>query len=37
MVIDEADVSGRKYKNTLVGDLDQPEATYLLHCKILDV
>ena len=36
MVIDEADVSGCKYMNTMVGDKDQPEATYLLHCKILD-
>ena len=36
MVIDEADVSGCKYINTLVGDIDQPETTYLLHCKILD-
>ena len=36
MVIDEADVSGCKYINTLVGEIDQLEATYLLHCKILD-
>ena len=27
MVIDETDVSGCKYINTLVGDLDQPETT----------
>ena len=36
MVIDEADISGSKYVNTLVGDVEQPEITYLLHCKILD-
>ena len=36
MVIDEADVSGCEYINTLVGDIDQLETTYLLHCKILD-
>ena len=34
MVIDEADISGSKYVNTLVGDVEQPETTYLLHCKI---
>ena len=37
MVIVEADVSGSKYINTLVGDVEQPETTYLFHCKILDV
>ena len=36
MVIDEADISWSKYVNTLVGDVEQPEITYLLHCKILD-
>ena len=36
MVIDETDVSGCKYINTLVGDIEQPETTYLLHCKTLD-
>ena len=36
MVIDEADISGPKYVNTLVGVVEQPETTYLLHCKILD-
>ena len=36
MVINEADISGSKYVNTLVGDIEQPEITYLLHCKILD-
>ena len=36
MVIDKADISGSKYVNTLVGDVEQPETTYLLHCKILD-
>ena len=36
MVIDEADIPGSKYVNTLVGDIEQPETTYLLHCKILD-
>ena len=36
MVIDEADISGSKYVKTLVGDVEQPETTYLLHCKILD-
>ena len=35
MVIDEADISDSKYVNTLVGDVEQPETTYLLHCKIL--
>ena len=36
MVTDEADISGSKYVNTLVGDMEQLETTYLLHCKILD-
>ena len=36
MVIEEADISGSKYVNTLVRDVEQPETTYLLHCKILD-
>ena len=36
MVIDEADISGSKYVDTLVGDVEQLETTYLLHCKILD-
>ena len=36
MVIDEADISGSKYVNTLVGDIEQPETTYLLYCMILD-
>ena len=36
MIIDKADISGSKYVNTLVGDVEQPETTYLLHCKILD-
>ena len=36
MVIDEVDISGFKYVNDLVGDVEQPETTYLLHCKILD-
>ena len=36
MVTDEADISKSKYVNTLVGDVEQPETTYLLHCKILD-
>ena len=36
MVIDEADISRSKYVNTLVEDVEQPETTYLLHCKILD-
>ena len=35
-VIDEADISGCKYVNTLVEVMEQPETTYLLHCKILD-
>ena len=36
MVIDEVNISGSKYVNTRVGDVEQPETTYLLHCKILD-
>ena len=36
MVIDEVDISGSKYLNILIGDVEQPETTYLLHCKILD-
>ena len=36
MVIDEADISRSKYVNTLVGVVEQPETTYLLHCKIFD-
>ena len=36
MVIDEADISGSQNVNTLVGDVEQPEITYLLHYKILD-
>ena len=36
MVIDEAGISGSEYVNILVGDVEQPETTFLLHCKILD-
>ena len=36
MIINEADISGSKYVDTLVGDTEQPETTYLLHCKIFD-
>ena len=36
MAINEVDISRSKYVNTLVGDVEQPETTYLLHCKILD-
>ena len=36
IVIDKADISGCKYVNILVKDVEQPEATYQLHCKILD-
>ena len=36
MVIDKADISVSKYVNILVGDLEQAQTTYLLHCKILD-
>ena len=36
MVIDEVDISGSKYVNTLIGNVEQPETTYLLHCNILD-
>ena len=36
MVNDEANILVSKYVNTLVGDVEQPETTYLLHCKILD-
>ena len=35
MVIDKSEISGCKYLNTLVGDIEVPETTYLLHCKIL--
>ena len=35
MVIDESKISGCKYLNTLVGNIEVPETTYLLHCKIL--
>ena len=35
-VIDEADISRFKYVNTLVGDIELPETSYLLHCKILN-
>ena len=35
MVIDESEISGCKYLNTLVGNIEVPETTYLLHCKIL--
>ena len=35
MVIDESEISGCKYLNTLEGDIEVPETTYLLHCKIL--
>ena len=35
MVIDESEISGGKYLNTLVGNIEVPETTYLLHSKIL--
>ena len=35
MVIDESEISGCKYLNTLVGNIKVPETTYLMHCKIL--
>ena len=34
-VIDEAEVAGAKYINTLVGNVESPEKTFLLHCKQL--
>ena len=37
VVIDEADISGSKYVNNLVGNEEQPETTYLLHCNVPDV
>ena len=36
MVIDEANISGCKYVNTLVEDIEQPDTSHLLYCKILD-
>ena len=36
IVIDKTDISGCKYVNTLVGDIKQPETSYLFHCKIFD-
>ena len=35
MVIVESEISGCKYLNTLVGNIEVPETTYLMHCKIL--
>ena len=32
----EADILRYKYANTLVEDVEQPEITYLLHCKVFD-
>ena len=37
MVSDEAYISRCKYINTLVREIEHPETTYLLHCKILNV
>lgn len=34
MVIDESDVSGRKFVNVLVGDIEQPSKVYLVSCKV---
>ena len=34
-VIDEAEVAGAKYINTLVGNVESPEKTFPLHCKQL--
>ena len=36
MVIDEIDILRSKYVNTLVGDVEQLQTTYLLHCKVLN-
>ena len=35
MAIDEAAVTGAKYINTLVGNVESPEKTFMLHCKQL--
>ena len=35
MVIDETEVADVKYINTLVGNVESPENTFLLHCKQL--
>lgn len=34
LVIDEAEVDGKKYINTLVGDVRYPATAYLVSCKV---
>ena len=35
LVVDESDISGKKYLNVLVGALDEPETTFLIDCRPL--
>ena len=34
LVVDESDIGGKRFFNTLVGTIDNPEKTYLLDCRI---
>ena len=36
IIIDESDISGKRYFNTLVGRIDNPEKTCLFDYKICD-
>jgi len=36
IVIDETDIYGKKYFNTLIGTVSNPDKTYLLDCRVQD-
>ena len=33
LVTDESEVNGKKFFSVLIGDVSQPEETYLVHCR----
>jgi hypothetical protein len=37
LVTDESDINGKKYFNTLIGTLDNPEKTYIVDCRVCEV
>ena len=36
LVVDESDIKGQKYVNSLIGTIDNPSVTYLVGCKPID-
>lgn len=37
LLTDESEINGKKYFNTLVGAIDDPENTYLVDCRVCEV